>query len=180
MIKINDIIQLVNDGLSNHYFKDIKFHKLTELVIREEETVPAIYTGNGQYQFIQEDTNGLLIYHRITGEVVSDEDLDSGFGRNSKTTETYPIKAVFYGQQSAFETSNEDINFNLAKEFKKLIPRTFNLADRVIVTPGGINYNKEEIKESESIVFNPESVIFTIDYSVKIMSLNSCTELNYN
>ena len=185
MIKINDILEIVNNGFKTHYFKDIKTFGVTELVTRtdiegEEISTPAIYVGNGNYEFIQDDTNGLNIYHRIDGVVDNDEDQEKGFGRNSMTTETYSIKTVFYGQQAAIEKSIEDLNFNLAKEFKKLVPRRLNVSGehRTTIKVGEISYNKEDIQEAEGLKSVPESILFTLDLDVKITTLEECNNLS--
>jgi len=187
MIKINDILELVNTGLKTHYFKDIKTFKVAELITREdseeEEVIrPSIYSGDGDYEFIQDDTSGLIIYHRIDGAVENEEDEEKGFGRNSLVTETYPIKTVFYGQQNLINDDNEDINLYLAKEFKKLIPRRLNVSGehRTTITVGDINYDKESIKTDEGLEIVPESVLFTLDLSIKIVSIESCNNLTCN
>ena len=151
MIKINDILKLVNDGLKTHYYKDIDTKLVAELVVRQDsegndETRPAIYTGKDNYSFIQEDTHGLNIYHRILS-FDNEEDLEGGFGRGALTTEDYKIRIVFFGQQIAINESCSDINLYLAKEFKKLIPRTINLPDTNRISVTGINYDKEKNKE---------------------------------
>lgn len=189
MIKINDILNAetnsINAGLKAHYFKDITFHGVAELVERENslgESIerPAIYDGKGDYTFIQDDTKGLIVYHRIVGEVSNDEDLSAGFGRNSLTTLTYTIKSVFYGQQAAIEVDCEDINFYLATEFKKLVPRSLTLDDINRITVTGINYDKNAISEEEKIDFVPESVLFTLDLSIVIKTTENCNTLTCN
>ncbi len=184
MIKINDILEVVNTSLKTHYFKDIKTFKVAELVTRtdaegEDVVRPAIYEGNGNYQFIQDDTNGLIIYHRIDGTVENDEDEEKGFGRNSQVTEIYPIKTVFYGQQGLIQQDNEDINLYLANEFKKLVPRRLNVSGehRTTITVSDINYDKESIKTDEGLAIVPESVLFTLSLSVKIITMESCNNL---
>lgn len=184
MIKINEILEVVNTGLKTHYFKDINTFGVTELVTREdaegtEITRPAIYEGKGNYQFMQSDTNGLIIYHRIVGEVENDEDEEKGFGRNSLTTLVYPIKSVFYGQQIAINDDCEDINLYLADEFKKLVPRRLNVSGehRTTITVTNVNYDKNAIKEEEGLEIVPESVLFTLDLDVKIMTTENCNTL---
>lgn len=182
MIKINDILKLVNDGLTNHYYKDIETKLVAELVTRQDsegndETRPAIYTGNGNYEFIQNDIHGLNIYHRILS-FDNDEDLEGGFGRSSLTTENYSIRIVFFGQQVAINESCNDVNLYLAKEFKKLIPRSFDLADTNRISVIGIDYDKEKIKNEEFIDYNPDSVLFTIDMNVIIKGIETCNELS--
>lgn len=181
MIKINDILKLINEGFKTHYFKDIKTNLIAELVVvtdqeGEEREVPAIYEGSGNYRSLQDDNNGLNIYHRIE-DFKNDEDPDAGFGRNSLTTENYSMKAVFFGQQPAIEDSCEDINFPLSKEFKKLIPRSFDLQDTNRISVTGIEYDREKIKKEEGLEFSPESVFFVISYEVMIKSLEECNEL---
>jgi len=178
MIKINDILNAetnsVNASLKTHYFKDITTYGVTELVeISEGNTKPCIYTGDGNYQYVQTDTDGLIIYHRILG-FDNDEDLDLGFGRNGLTTETYSIKSVFYGQQIAIEKDCEDISYYLAKEFKKLIPRTLDLNDINRISVSGINYDKNSIKEEEGLVVVPSSILFSLDLSIVIKSTENC------
>ena len=181
MIKINDILGLINDGLKTHYFKDITTYKVAELVTRKDiedkdYTRPAIYSGDGNYTFIQDDTSGLNIYHRILS-LENEEDLDSGFGRNSLTTENYKIRTVFFGQQIAIEQSCEDINYYLAKEFKKLIPRRLDIADTNRISITNINYVKNSIKKDEYVEFSPDSVLFTIDLDIVIKGIEECNEL---
>ena len=187
MIKINDILKVVNEGFKTHYFKDINTFEVTELVTRtdsegEDTTHPAIYKGDGNYQFIQNDTNGLIIYHRIVGVIDNDEDEEKGFGRNSLVTEIYPIKTVFYGQQSLIKQDTEDINLYLANEFKKLVPRRLNVSGehRTTITVSDINYDKELIKTDEGLEIVPESVLFTLSLSVKIVTMESCNNLTCN
>jgi len=182
MIKIDDILKAVNDGLKLHPFKDIKTYEVCRLIAREdsegnEVLRPAIYEGAGSYKFIQDDTNGLTIYHRIIS-FENEEDLDSGFGRNSLTTESYSIRTVFFGQKNAIEESCEDIDLYLAKDFKNLVPRRINLPDtnRIVVT--GINYDKESIKKEEFIEYNSDSVLFTIDIDITIKGIEDCKELS--
>ena len=108
MIKINDILELINTGLKTHYYKDINTNLVAELIVRQdiegnEVLRPAFFEGNGNYRFAQDDINGLNIYHRIIGEVDNDEDLDGGFGRGSLTTEEYSISTVFFGQRIAIK-----------------------------------------------------------------------------
>ena len=90
MIKINEILEHVNKALKTHYFKDITSYGVAELVVREDSdekdvTRPTILGSDGEYKFIQRDTNGLNIYHRIVGEIESEEDADGGFGKNQGT-----------------------------------------------------------------------------------------------
>jgi len=183
MIKITDILGLLNEGFKTHYYKDIKTYKVCELVKQSEESIPrpATYDGRGNYTFIQDDTNGLIIYHRIIDQLENEEDLELGFGRNSQTKETYTVKSVFFGQQPAIEDDNiEDINYYLAKEFKKLMPRTLDLADtnRIVVT--GIEYNKEVVKEEEGVEYVPESILFSINSTITITGIEQCNTLTCN
>jgi len=187
MIKINDILEEVNTAIKTHYFKDITTYKVVDLVKRndiegEENINPAIYIGDGEYNFIQDDTKGLIVYHRIDGEVENEEDTEKGFGRNSLITETYPIKTVFYGQQGLIEKDAEDINLYLAKEFKKLIPRKLNISgeSRTSITVASINYDKEAIQDDEGLKIVPESVLFTLELEIKIVSLEACNILKCN
>ena len=183
MIKINDILELVNDELKTHYFKDITFYKVAELIGQkegEEPTIkrPAIQEGHGNYRFIQDDARGLIVYHRIIGEVENDEDMDDGFGRNSLTTEKYTIKTVFYGQQQAINIDVEDVNLYLAKEFKKLYPRNLTTLDkrnRIAIT--SIDYDKVVIAEDEGIEIVPESILFAINSTITITSTENCTTI---
>lgn len=183
MIKINDIIPLINTSLKTHYFKDVTcYDMVAELIGQEGEDVtkrPAIYEGNGNYRFIQEDTKGLIIYHRLIS-LTNDEDQEKGFGRNSLTKETYEIKSVFYGQQAAIKTENEDINYLLAQEFKKLFPRTVTLSNKIRISVGGIELNKKTIEDEEGLETIPESVCFAITYTVVIMNTENCNELTCN
>jgi hypothetical protein len=179
MIKINDILKLVNDGIKTHYFKDITTYKVAELLNQNgsDKKFPAIYEGNGNYNFIQADSSGLTVYHRIT-EFDNEEDLKEGFGRNPLTIETYKIKTVFFGSQNAINESCENINFNLAKEFKKLIPRRVDVSDTNRITVSGINYDKEEIKEQEFIESNEDSILFVLDLEIIIKGIEVCNTLN--
>ena len=186
MIEINDILKDVNNGLKTHYYKDIKFYEVSELITREdiegsEIISPEIYKGDGQYEHIQDDTKGLIIYHRIIS-FDNDEDTEKGFGRNSLNTENYEIKTVFYGQQPSIKKDCEDINYVLAKEFKKLVPRRLNVSGehRTSITVGSIDYDKTSIKEEEGLKIVPESVLFTLTLSVKIIVLENCNELTCN
>ena len=184
MIKINDILPLVNTALKTHYFKDITaYDQITELIGQDDEDAikrPAIYEGNGNYKFIQEDTRGLIIYHRLISTSV-EEDLENGFGRNTLSKETYEIKSVFYGQQEAIKSENEDINYLLAQEFKKLYPRTVSLSNKVrISVTGNIEYNKKTIEDDEGLKTVPESVCFTITSNIVIMNTENCNELTCN
>ena len=181
MNRINDILRIINDGLKTHYFKDITTYGVTDLVVNKnvdgEPFAPAIYDGNGDYNFIQDDTKGLIIYHRIL-EQTNEEDLEDGFGRNSLTTESYSIKTVFYGQQIAIEEACEDINYYLANEFKKLIPRRVNIDDtnRIVVT--SVDTNKENISNDENIIFAPESILFAINSTITIKTIENCNIIN--
>lgn len=183
MNKIEDILGLLNDGFKTHYYKDITTYKVCVIVEKEDEEgtilkIPSIYRGRGNYDTLQDDTKGLIIYHRIIGEIDNEEDTDNGFGRNSLTTETYPIRSVFYGQQPSIENDNcEDINYLLAREFKKLFKRRFDLDDIVRATVGNINYDRTVITEEEGIKTVPESVLFTIDSEIKIITTENCVEL---
>lgn len=182
MIKINDILEYVNEGLKTHYYKDITTHLVAELNVREdlngnEVTKPAIYEGNGNYNFLQKDTNGLNIYHRILS-LENDEDLENGFGRNSLTTENYKIRTVFFGQKIAIKESCEDINLYLAKEFKKLIPRRIDLPDTNRISITFINYDKENIKKEEFIDYSADSILFTIDMDIVIKGIEFCNKLS--
>jgi hypothetical protein len=186
MIKINDILEIVNDGLKTHYFKDINSYLVAELVTREdiegnEITTPAIYVGDGNYQFIQDDTQGLIIYHRILS-FDNEEDTELGFGRNSLNIENYQIKTVFYGQQPVIEKDCEDINYYLAKEFKSLVPKRLNVSGqhRTTITVSGIEYDKNIVKDAEGLEFIPESVLFSLNLNIKIKILESCNELKCN
>jgi len=182
MIKINDILESINTGLKTHYFKDITTYGVCDLVVKKDledkdVTVPAFYTGDGQYSYVLEDTNGLIIYYRIL-KFTNDEDLESGVGRDSLTTENYEIRAIFYGQQIAIEQSCEDINLPLAKEFKKLIPRRVDLVDTNRIVVKEIIYNKETLKKEEFTPFSPDSVLFAIDLDITIKGIEQCNELN--
>ena len=183
MIKINDILKVVNEGFKTHYYKDITTYEVAELVTREdiegnEITVPALYVGDGQYQYLQDDTKGLIIYHRIIN-FANDEDTDLGFGRNSLNIENYEIKTVFYGQQPSIEKDCEDINYYLAKEFKKLVIRKLNVSGqhRTSITVSNIDYDKTSIKDAEGLEIVPESVLFTLTLNLKINVLESCEDL---
>jgi len=184
MIKIEDILEEVNNGIKTHYFKGITTYCVAELITMggdgtEERITPAVYEGSGNYDYIINDNEGLIVYHRIL-EFDNEEDLGGGFGRGSLTTETYSVKSVFYGQQIAIDQSCKDINYNLAKEFKKLIPRRVDLEDtnRIVVT--SINYNREEISKEENIKHSPESVLFSMDMEIAIKGIEVCNELKCN
>jgi len=186
MIKITDILKTVNDGFKTHYFKDITTYKVAELVSREDSegnniTRPAIYKGNGDYEFIQDDSKGLIIYHRIL-DFSNEEDTEGGFGRNTLTTEEYSVKTVFYGQQIAINEDCEDINYYLAKEFKKLVVRRLNESGvhRTTITVTGIDYDKNSIKDEEGLRIVPESVLFALELNIKIRTLETCNTLNCN
>ena len=92
MIKINNILGLVNDGLGTHYFKDITFHKIAELKLAKDAEIerPYIFVGDGNYQFVQDDSKSLIVYHRLL-DFDNEEDTDGGFGRNSKTVENISL-----------------------------------------------------------------------------------------
>lgn len=184
MIKINDIIQLINTSLKTHYLKDITaYDQITELIGQDDEDAikrPAIYDGNGNYRFIQEDTRGLIIYHRLIS-LGNEEDQEKGFGRNSLTKETYELKSVFYGQQAPIKTDNEDINYLLSQEFKKLYPRTVSLSNKIrISVTGNIEYNKKTIEDEEGLKTVPESVCFTITSNIVVLNTENCNELTCN
>lgn len=182
MIKINDILKLINNEFKKHYFKDITTHGIAELVVREdseekEVTRPAIIQDNGDYNFLQIDSNGLNIYHRIVGEVDIDEDADGGFGRFPLITETYPIRIIIFGNSNVFDKSCGDINLELVKEFKSLIPRRIDIKESNRISVTGFDVDKRRISREEFIEYNPESVLFTIDLEVIIKGLNVCNEL---
>lgn len=184
MIKINDIIPLINTSLKSHYFKDITcYDVIAELIGQDGEGVtkrPAIYEGDGNYKFIQEDTRGLIIYHRLIS-LNNDEDQEKGFGRNSLTKETYELKSVFYGQQASIKTTKEDINYLLSQEFKKLYPRTVSLSNKIRISVGGIiELNKKTIEDEEGLKTIPESICFTITSTIVIMNTENCNELTCN
>jgi len=182
MIKINEILELVNSGFKTHYFKDITTYEVCNIITKEDSEgneikQPAIYQGRGNYSTILEDSKGLVIYHRIES-FENDEDVEGGFGRDSMTTETYTIKTVFWGQQAAIEDDNcEDINLYLAKEFKKLVPRRLDLVDTNRITVTGINYDKEGLKEDEGLKYSPESVLFSLSLNIIIKGIERCNDL---
>lgn len=179
MTQINDILKIINENIKSHYFKDITTFETVELISRNgsDEKFPAKFEGSGNYEFIQTDTSGLIVYHRIAS-LKNEDDLDSGFGRNSLTKETYDIKTIFFGSQNNINQSCENINFYLAQEFKKLIPRNVNIKDRNSIKITGIGYDREEIKETEFIQYNQDSVLFSLDLEITVKRLESCKDLN--
>lgn len=176
MIKISSILNEVNNSLMTHYFENITTYNVSKIINKDEISFPGVYVGAGNYQSIIEDSKGLIIYPRIL-DFENDEDLELGFGRNSLTTETYQIRYVFFGNQIEIERSCQDINYYLAKEFKKLFPRTLDLADTNIIKVTGIEYDKETVKETEFVDYTPESVLFYIDIEVMIKGLEECNSL---
>jgi len=180
MIELNDILRLVNNALSGHYFKDITFYKEAKLKSQNSEDQikrPYVYEGDGNYKFIQEDTKGLIVYHRNL-EFTSEDDENEGYGRNPLTTETYSNRVVFYGSQSAIDKDCEDINMLLAKEFKSLLPRKLTLIDRNILKPGQVYTNMDELSEEEGITPAPDSVFFAIDYTLTVYTTKNCVDLS--
>lgn len=181
MIQINDIIPLINNSLKGHYFKDITFYdKYCELIKQNSEDQlerPSIYEGSGNYRFIQEDTKGLICYHRVL-ESESEDDDEAGFGKNPLTIETYSMRVVFFGNRNAIDKDCEDINELLAKEFKTLLPRKMTLVDRNILKPGKVFIKPLELSEEEGISWSPEMVLFAIDYEFKLTSTKNCDDLS--
>jgi len=186
MIKINDILNAktnsVNASLKEHYFKDITTYGVCELKKSngDEDSIPKphVYTGNGEWTFIQDDTKSLIIYHRII-KLDNDEDFDAGWGRNPLFSESYEIKSVFYGQQLAIEDDDcEDINLTLAQEFKKLIPRTLTLVDTNSIKVTSIETVKDTVADDEGLVIAPSSVCFSLTLNIEIKSTENCTTLN--
>jgi hypothetical protein len=173
MIKINDILGLLNDSLAAHSFKDIVFHKIARLVEKDEVLAPRKYTGSGELTDIIEDAKGLIVYHRILN-VDNNDDLEGGFGRNSLTTETYTILTVFYGNQIAINDDCEDHNYTLANEFKKLIPRRYPLTDINSVKIIDINYDKNALSDQEGIAIIPENILFSIESEIEVKKIEKC------
>lgn len=181
MIQINDIIPLVNNSLKGHYFKDITFYdKYCELLKQNSEDQverPAIWEGSGNYQFIQEDTKGLICYHRVLDSESEDDD-EGGFGKNPLTSNIYSMRVVFFGNRSAIDRDCSDINELLAREFKTLLPRKMTLVDRNILKPGKVSIKPLELSEEEGIAWQPEMVLFAIDYEFKLTSTKNCDDLS--
>lgn len=181
MIQINDIIPLINNALSGHYFKDITFYnQYVELIKQNSEDQverPAIYQGSGNYKFIQEDTKGLVCYHRIL-EQESEDDNEGGFGKNPLTTNIYSMRVVFFGNRNAIDRDCADINELLAREFKALLPRKMTLVDRNVLNGGKVYSNALELSEEEGIAWQPEMVLFGIDYEFRLTSTRNCDDLS--
>ena len=181
MITINDIIPLINNSLSGHYFKDILFYnqyaKLLKQNSEDQLERPAIWEGSGNLRFIQEDTKGLICYHRVV-DSESEDDNEGGFGKNPLTTMTYSMRVVFFGNRTAIDKDCTDINELLAKEFKSLLPRKMTLIDRNVLNPGKVYVNEQELAGEEGITWQPEMVLFAIDYEFKLTSTRNCDNLS--
>lgn len=181
MIAINNIIPLVNNSLSGHYFKDITFYnQYVELLKQNSEDQverPAVWEGSGNYRFIQEDTKGLICYHRIL-EQESEDDNEGGFGKNPLTTNIYSMRVVFFGNRNAIDKDCSDINELLAREFKALLPRKMSLVDRNVLNAGKVYSKPLELSEEEGIAWQPEMVLFGIDYEFRLTSTRNCDDLS--
>lgn len=174
--KITDILPIINAAFATHYFKDIQFYGLAEIIEKKEVKTACVYSGAGEYTPILEDTKGLIVYHRLIS-FDNEEDTDGGFGRFPLTTETYKLLTVFFGNQNAIEKDCKDINHYLVLEFKKLLPRTLNLGVSNNVSVSGINYDKIDLADSEGIDLIPENVLFALELTVVLKFVESCNTL---
>lgn len=174
MNKISNIVTYINNGLKAHNIKDINFNGVCELIEKNDKIYACEYVGGGEYQQAIEE-NRLNIYHRIVGEVVNEEDLEGGFGRNSWTTLTYPMLMVVYGYQ---RENIKDDSYNLALEFKKLIPRNANITDINRISITNIDLNKQDLAEQESLTLRTDNILFGINYNVVIKTTENCNTLD--
>jgi hypothetical protein len=181
MIEINDILALINTALSGHYFKDITFYKVAELKKQNSEDQierPYVFQGDGNYSFVQDDTKGLIVYHRIL-DYTTEEDNDSGFGRNPMTVEKYLIRSVFYGNKSAINKSCEDLNLLLVKEFRSLLPRRIEgLIDSNSLKVTKNIINQKELSEDEGLTLTPENISFAIEFEFTLKTTRNCVDLS--
>lgn len=188
MNRLQYIVDQINESLKGHYFKDIKFHGLCEHEDKDGETTPVFYKGYGDHEFVGfNDNNGLNIYHRLLG--ISDgKDNELGFGRNSLKTVSYDIKLVAFGNQRKINDSNVNINYKIADELEDLIPEKLSKVQLSNIESQTSTINvitreldrktvwEEELPERE-INVKPESLLFSINYSIEITFLKGCKTL---
>lgn len=181
-------IDQVDTALDAHYYNGIKFIGLAEQVDKLGNIIPAVYKGFGDYDYAGfDDSTGFNIYHRVIS-VVTDRDEEQGFGANPLKIETYNIRLIGFGNQRDIDDSNVDINYKIADEIETLIPKKFsgvqltNMdARNVMIDVTGRNHNKrgvfsEELPDTD-IKIKPESLLFSIDYNIRIEYIEDCKDL---
>lgn len=184
MSRIQSIIDRINTVISdNFYYLAIRTFGLSEKI----DGKPAIYTGSGDYDNLTfDDTYGFTIYHRLLSES-NDNDPDQGFGKNTLETENYSIKLVGFGSQRELGGVNTDINPKIANDIKALIPKRFNKAFlntlealSFNLSIDNVDLNKQSVydEELEEGEFNPDNILFSIDYTVSISFLDECKTLS--
>lgn len=189
MDRLAYVLSQIDESLKGFYFKDIIFNGLASLVKKNEQTIPVYYKGSGDNKFVGfDDKHGMNIYYRLISES-EDTDTESGFGRNVITGKTYLIKLICFGNQGKILDSNTDINYRIASEISRLIPRLLTKVQKVNIeaqsgqiSVTGIEHDKEAVFSIEmpDNDFNlpSQSLLFSIDFNIALNYLDGCQTLS--
>jgi len=187
--RIIHIIDVINTALKAHYYKDIKFNNISQLVEKDGQQKVVEYRGDGDsFEVGFDDANGLNIYHRYGSEITFEEDKEAGFGRNSLRTETHPLILVAFGNSKDILDTDKDINYKIADEIQKLFPERLarvdlqNVGARTsAISITSVNVNKKEVVDIElpdnEIEPHPENILFSISYEVVLGVTDNCKDL---
>lgn len=185
MNRLQDTVGFIDIGLEAHYYKGIKFNGLCEHETKDDKIIPVFYKGYGDNEFVGfNDGNGLNIYHRLVTNSQED-DMEDGFGNQPMNIESFDMKLVAFGNQRDIIDSNNNINYKIADEIKELIISRLTKAQLTaieglssVINPTGTNHDKksvwaEELPE-EKIKIKPETLLFSINYTIKLKFIGSC------
>jgi len=175
---------IIDQSLKSYFFKDVKFNGLCEQIEKDGVKKPVRYKGFGDYEEVGfNDSNSLNIYHRILSQEDS-EDEAGGVGNNTLKTEIYTLRMVVFGNQRAISDVDNNINTTVASDLKRLFPKALTKVQvRNIKAMSGLvkvsntNYNRDEIltdETDETEKIKPETLLFTIDYTITLTLLDSC------
>jgi len=185
MSRIQSIVDTINSSIKdNFYYKGIEAFGVSELILKGEETIPAILKGSGEYQQVGFDFSKFTIYHRVTSIDESD-DAELGFGNDSLMTESYTVLMIVHGSQDQLGALDSDINLSVSRQIKTLIPSRLNKSfldtlqvKTLFISKGAINTDKKSVFATEmpgtAIKINPDNILFSIEYTVSMSFLSSC------
>ena len=120
------------------------------LVERKERKGPALYVGSGEAKALQMDTSKSRSYHRLVGEV-SSEEAESLLGGGDAVVYTYPMVCVAMAPKNVYNTDDpfiaEKICLNISNTIKNSNIKSLATdmgASSVAVNPGEYNIDPRE------------------------------------
>jgi len=189
MNRLQYIVTQIDCDLEQYYFKEMVFKGLCEHVIKDDKTVPVKYKGFGDNEFVGfDDSNGINLYHRLI-DMNESHDNEAGFGNSPKKTEEYLMRLVVFGNQRDVLDVDHDINFKVSDEIGSLIPNRLNKtrlaeieAQTGVINLTSADLNKTAVWELElpdhEVKTKPETLLFAINYTIKLVFVNSCKTVN--